>query len=1190
MENKRIDSRGVISDYIFFSKYSRVLPDGKKETWGESVERVMQMHFDFLCNQIPEEKKSLFREYFDKAWSAYNDKLVLGSQRALQYGGPQMIKNNFRNFNCAGSYLNRIEFFQETMELLLSGCVPSETPILTKEGVRPFKDVKEGDLIWTRNIETGKKELKPVLMTHDVVVKSEDQIKISGLTGSYITSKKHPTLVLREGEWKYIPTGELKVGDILNKAILERDVVSKNEKAYFAGSYLGDGHSHKVAFDGLRLNMLGAEKEVVDEFARIVKTLSGEVIPVKDVTSKKHKTQVWMAEKVLNKNLEFVKDFECLVGKGMGGDKTARIRIPQWIRESNSYNLFVNFLAGLIDTDGHVDKTRNRPIVGISTISKQMVEDIQQMASIWGISLWVTYAPLEKQHFQKIRPKNDLYRITIPIKEVPELMELLICDHKRETLKKSFYTKRQNKKIIVPFDKIEEESSYLGLSKDAFWHFNDHIRNGKFIYSSWYTNRDRDFQHILQYDKVTSIETDLGLDENFKDISVAENNNYFVGEGSLYNLHNCGVGYSAQKVHTEQLPVMKGINNSGSVPYQIEDSIEGWALSTGFLIESYYKGGLMPRFDYSLIRPEGSHISGGFKAPGPEPLRECHNKIIAILDRIKGRKLRPFELHYLTCIIADAVISGGIRRSAMIAIFDVDDTEMLTCKSGDWFISHPELCRCNNSVAIYEDTPKEEYMKIFHQIREYGEPGILFLPDNEAVINPCAEALLYPVIENEDGTKEYGFGFCNLSEINGAQIRTANDFYRACEAASILGTFQAAYTKILPVLSSSTKRIMERDALIGVGITGMADHPEILFDKEVQRKGADIVKKTNEAVAGILGINFAARTTVIKPSGNASQLLGCASGVHAYHFRKYIRNIQASNNERALAEMIKDNPNIVSKSFWNPNGESVLSFPIELDENSMVRTDFSTLEFLQRIYDTEKNWIMEGTNAKHPSSIQKPKYHHNVSCTVSVKDDEWNQIAEWIWEHREGFCGLSFLPETGDLDYPQAPYTSYLDEEELVKTYGRGAILSSGLIVDGLKVFGDIWTATNAAMKKADTLLTYTDEYLLSYVQKHLKEGKLLVEIDGLYVSDINAIADHLKHKIGLRNDWVRRFKKFSKNNFNGDDQQCANCLKHVNIFHQWHRIKEIQQPDWNSVIWEQKDEDAGSQIGTACSGGACSI
>lgn len=650
-----------------------------------------------------------------------------------------------------------------------------------------------------------------------------------------------------------------------------------------------------------------------------------------------------------------------------------------------------------------------------------------------------------------------------------------------------------------------------------------------------------------------------------------------------------GTGYSVQKVHTEQLPVMKGVDSSKKVVFEIPDSIEGWARSVGMLIEHYYYNLPVIEFDYSQIRPEGSFISGGFKAPGPEPLKVCHSKIKTILDKVNNRKLRPFELHYITCIIADAVISGGIRRSAMIALFDIDDIEMLSCKTGNWFQMYPELCRCNNSAVIFEDTPKEEYLKIMKYIKEYGEPGIIFLSDPDQMLNPCAEVSMIPKYENEDGSIEYGWGYCNLCEINGARIKTEEEFYKACEAAAILGTFQAAYTDF-PVLTNASKKIAERDALIGVGITGMADNPTILFNETIQRNGAEIVKKTNQLVADIIGINPAARTTVIKPSGNASQLLGCGSGIHAYHFRKYIRNIQANNNEQALQEIQKVHPEIISKSFWNPKNESVISFPVELDENTMVRVDFSTIDFLKRIYSTKMNWIENGTNWDHPSTKKNPKIRMNVSCTVSVKDDEWEKVADWIWDHRKGFCGLSFLPESGDLDYPQAPYTSYLNEKELAETYGQGAILSSGLIVDGLQVFGDIWTACNAAQGRANNLLVFSDEYLLAFIKKHLENGKLLVNIDGIHISDVNTISSYLQHKVDMRKDWVRRFKKFAINYFNGNEQLCANCLKHVNIFHTWQKIKNKESIEWQSIRWEHEIRDAGSDVATACMGGKCSI
>lgn len=1191
--NERIDSRNVISDYIFFSKYSRVKPDGKKESWTEAVSRVMQMHHEFLFNQIDEDKKEDFYKVFNEAWNTYNEQLILGSQRSLQYGGPQLLKNNFRSFNCSGSYCNRIEFFKELMELLLSGCVPPDTPILTENGIKRFDEVKVGEKVWSYNKETGKQELKSVIATHDIIVKSEDQIKISGSSGYFVTSKKHPVLVLREGKWEYLPAGQIKIGDIIRKGLFDKSDIEFNERAYFVGSFLGDGTAYKSPKGNLTIKMNGDNKEVVETFASLCSKYSKSSFNVRLNKTEKYSVPVYETDNTISAKNELAEDWNKLIGL-LPGNKAAVIDAPEWIKKSYDKSIILSFLAGLIDTDGWIGKEDGR--ICYSTVSKKMKDFLMEYLPMFNIYPWCFINKAETYTYNGFKPNYDIYMISFSLKGddcFSDFVSFLKHPLKKAKLLSTEIV-RGTKKIAIPYEFLKREVDYLfDDEKDRKKNrsgFIYHASEQMFVKCAYYHSRQKSYKHLIEYDRVVSIEDDLGLDENFKDLTIEDNHSYIVGYGGQFILHNCGTGYSIQKIHTDELPILKGIDYTKKTSYIIEDSIEGWALSTGMLIEHYYEHKPDIEFDYSQIREEGAFVSGGFKAPGPEPLKVCHHKIKKILEQGKGRKLRPFELHLISCIIADAVISGGIRRSAMICIFDIDDDEMLQCKTSDWFTTHPELCRCNNSVAIYEDTPKEKYDKIFEYIQQYGEPGILFLPDREAVINPCAEALLYPKYTNEDGSVEYGWSFCNLCEINGKKVKTEEDFYKACRTAAILGTFQAAYTKSLPLLSEATRKIMERDALLGVGITGMADNPNILFNERIQRKGAHIVIETNKEVANILGINNAARTTVIKPSGNASQLLGCGSGIHAYHFRKYIRNIQANNQEQALKEIAKNNPDLISPSFWNKAGESVISFPIELDKETMVRTDFSTIDFLHRIYTTEKGWIMEGTNREHPSSILKPKYHHNVSCTVSVKDDEWKEIADWIWEHREGFCGLSFLPETGDLDYPQAPYTSYLDEKELAETYGQGAILSSGLIVDGLQVFGDIWTACNAAIGRANNLLIYTDDYLLSFIKKHMKDGKLLVNIDGLYVSDVNAISSYLQHKIGLRNDWVRRFKKFSKNYFNSDDNKCASCLKHVNIFHQWQKIKKQEIVDWENVQWEQELKQAGDQVGTACSGGACEL
>jgi len=485
-------------------------------------------------------------------------------------------------------------------------------------------------------------------------------------------------------------------------------------------------------------------------------------------------------------------------------------------------------------------------------------------------------------------------------------------------------------------------------------------------------------------------------------------------------LSGTGVGYSVQTHHVDSLPEI-------TVPvkhkrYLVGDSIEGWADAVRMLCKAYFTGGALPLFDFRDIRPKGAQlITVGGKAPGPEPLKECLFQLQKILDRKQnGEKLTSLEAHDMACHIADAVLSGGIRRAALIALFNLDDEEMLTCKFGNWWEQNPQRGRSNNSaVVMRHKIDEEEFFKLWKKIElsGSGEPGIYFSNDKDWGTNPCCEIALRP------------FQFCNLCEVNVSDVVDQADLNARVEAAAFIGTLQAAYTDF-HYLRDIWRKTTEKDALLGVGMTGIGSGAVLGLDL---KSAADLAKNENARIAEIIGINKAARVTTVKPSGTSSLVLGTSSGIHAWHNDYYIRRIRVGKNEAIYTHLAIHHPELVEDDFFKPTIQAVISVPQRAPEGSILRTE-NVIDMLERVKKFNTQWVKKGH--------RKGANTNNVSATVSIQEHEWEQVGKWMWENKETFNGLSVLPYFGG-SYTQAPFEDITKEkfDELV-THLHGLDLS----------------------------------------------------------------------------------------------------------------------------------------------------
>jgi ribonucleoside-diphosphate reductase alpha chain len=632
----------------------------------------------------------------------------------------------------------------------------------------------------------------------------------------------------------------------------------------------------------------------------------------------------------------------------------------------------------------------------------------------------------------------------------------------------------------------------------------------------------------------------------------------FFNECMYLMLSGCGVGFSVGKKYIDKLPAIARRSQKKVKLFQVPDSIEGWADAFAVLLSSYFTDGAthpeyrgcQVHFDFTKIRPEGAKISGGFKAPGPDGLRKalikCEDLIETLLTDKPVNTFNSITAYDFVMHMSDAVLSGGVRRSATICIFDKDDKDMLTAKTGDWFVSNPQRGRSNNSALIIRDElTRDEWAAIMKSVKEFGEPGFIFSDSDEFLFNPCVEIGMRP--QTEDGRS--GFQFCNLTEINGRKCINKEILMRACRASAILGTIQAGYTNFKYV-SKETKEITDREALIGCSITGWMNNPKILFDKQNMIDGATLIMEVNAEIAALIGINPAARGTCVKPSGNASTLLTSASGIHGEHSEELFRHVQMNINDEVAKHIMEINPKMVEKSVWSSNGtDVVVAFPIETKPGSMYKADLMGVKQLEYVKLAQQYWVEYGTREERCTD---KRLRHNVSNTITV--DNWDEVEQYLFDNRQYFAGVSLMAASGDKAYAQAPFTEVLNFKKIVKIHGEGSLFASGLIVEALRAYNEnLWLA-------CDTFI-----------------GR------GLKLSD--------ESEDLLKRDWIRRAAKFANNFFDGDMDKMTACLKDCYNLHKWSNIKRtMKHINFSEELRAQQYVDVTGMGAQGCSGNACEI
>ena len=1039
----------------FYEGYSRFNEHlNRYETWNEAVSRVMSMHKDYYSDMMTDE----LLELINFAEKMYKDKKVLGAQRALQFGGDQLLKHHFRMYNCTGAYADRPEFFGEGFYLMLCGAGVGVS--VQYKHINKLPDIigrtKEGKTFEVPDSIEGWAQALDVLMS--------SFFEGGGVHQEYEGNRVYFDLTKIRPKGAYISGGFKAPGpEPLRKALdhIENLLVKRIRKGesrlrpidvydiivYFADAVIAGG----VRRAAVSILFSADDKDMM-------RAKTGDWYNDNPQRARSNNSVVLLRDKVTYRELESIVKYIKEFGEPgfVFSDSEDVVYNPCF-----EVSLYPQTEDGVSGWQACV--SGDTKLITENSICK-ISEVIGTPINIWNGKSWSTVTPV------KTGTNRELFRVTLSDGS------FLDCTSNHTWLVKNRFEKVYRE---VQTDKLLLGESYVISTPRSEITYTGGISLEK-AYEYGFILGDASV-------KGTSITADIHTNTGKELISFADTKVL-----KVRNRKDTGTEFKTLKFENLNVEFARSIKYDFGLPkdmfswdrQSILNFIAGWADA------------------------DGTNASKGIRIYGRE-------------DKIRDGQLLLAKIGINSSVnlmarAGDFVKSIGVFRKNDVWYLQITKTIDIPCNR----------LICNN----LEDAKYKGKTQIIKSVVKLEG-----LHDTY-----CFEELeLHQGTFNNVLTKQ-----CNLSEINGAKSSTKREFFDQCQAAAILGTLQAGYTDFR-FLGEESHKIIETEALIGVGITGWMNSPKILFDESIMQEGANIVLATNKLVAALLGINSAARSTVVKPSGNASVVLSTTSGIHGEHAPRYIRNVQISKESEIARVLLATNPDMIEESVWSNNGtDYCVSFPVISPEGSIYRDDLLGIKQLEYVKKAQQNWIEYGTDI---ALCAKPYLRHNVSNTITV--DDWDEVIDYVFDNKEYFCGISFMAENGDKNFFQSPFSEVLTMDQIVSKYGNVSLLTSALIEAGITAFNDnFWEACKVALE--------------------------------------DNIGDRSSP---LRKDFLRRFNKFATN-FN-TKQECVECLKDIYLFHKWWKIqKTCSIIDFNDFLKESKYTDIDTMSAQGCAGGACEL